>query len=90
MPSPRENPPVIQALIQASDTSHTPEEFRLRIEALGRRYAETIQNRDFEYCLLHWLRSGDVPSEEFRKVIARYLIEVIEGERTPGTKPPGL
>lgn len=73
MPSPRNNPPVIEALIQATELAHNAEEFGMRLDALAADYAAAGQANDFEYCLLHWLRSGDLPGLEYRDEIVRRL-----------------
>jgi len=74
MPSPRNNPPVIAALQQASTLSRTPEEFGLRLDSLSQRYARAGQGKDFDYCLLHWLRTARLPTAGYREEIAKRLL----------------
>lgn len=73
MPSPRNNPPVIQALIQATQLSHSAEEFGIQLDSLERRYEAAGQGNDFRYCLLHWLRTEPLPDQSWREQIARRL-----------------
>lgn len=73
MPSPRNNSPVIPALIQATELSHSPEEFGIRLDDLLQRYENAGQANDFQYCLLHWLRTAKLPSLAYREEIARRL-----------------
>ncbi|MEW6777564.1 MAG: hypothetical protein AB1405_14800, partial [Bdellovibrionota bacterium] len=58
----------------ATELSHSAEEFGIRLDSLRERYEAAGQGNDFQYCLLHWLRTAKVPSLEYREEIARRLV----------------
>ncbi|MCW5830360.1 MAG: hypothetical protein KIT79_13720 [Deltaproteobacteria bacterium] len=73
MPSPRKNPPVIQALIQAHELSWTAEDWSVRLDVLDRRYRETGQENDFRLGLSHFLASARLKRPEFADEIRRRI-----------------
>ncbi len=73
MPSPKQNPPVIQALIQAHELSWTPEDWSVRLDVLEKRYRQTGQENDFRLGLSHILSTTSFKRPEFADEIRRRI-----------------
>ncbi len=73
MPSPKQNPPVIQALIQAHELSWTAEDWSVRLDVLDRKYRATGQENDFRLGLSHFLSTARFKRNEFADEIRRRI-----------------